>query len=273
MIVFAFLFLQSFSKLHALKIASFSRNNFQALLRELIFGNCVVSQGLQNMFEVIACSVADAVAAEQGGADRLELIADFAVGGLTPPFALVREVITAVKIPVRVMLRETENFTVTDDAEKQRLCEAAKKLAALPIDGIVCGFLRGDAIDQSLLTRILAIAPQLKFTFHRAFEELSNPIQSLNQLKYYPQIDYILTSGGQGSQGQKIQNLKNYELAARPEIKILAGGGMTDEMIRAIKENTAIRDFHLGTFVREPQEVNGKVAVRRVKAMSELIEM
>ena len=116
------------------------------------------------MFEVIACSVTDAVAAEQGGADRLELIADFAVGGLTPPFALVREVISAVKIPVRVMLREAENFNVTDEAEKQRLCEAAKKLAALPIAGIVCGFLCGEAIDQALLTSVLAVAPQLKFT-------------------------------------------------------------------------------------------------------------
>ena len=225
------------------------------------------------MFEVIACSVADAVAAEQGGADRLELIADFAVGGLTPPFALVREVITAVKIPVRVMLRETENFNVTDEAEKQRLYETAKDLATLPIEGIVCGFLRGDAIDQALLTSVLAVAPQLKFTFHRAFEELSDPTLALSQLKQYPQIDYILTSGGQGSQTQKIQCLKNCELAAQPEIKILAGGGMTDEMIRVIKENTAIRDFHLGTFVREPQEFNGQVDVRRVKAMSELIEM
>lgn len=224
------------------------------------------------MFEVIACSVTDAVAAEQGGADRLELIADFAVGGLTPPFALVREVISAVKIPVRVMLREAENFNVTDEAEKQRLCEAAKKLAALPIAGIVCGFLCGEAIDQALLTSVLAVAPQLKFTFHRAFEELSNPILALSQLKQYPQIDYILTSGGQGSQTQKIQCLKNCELAAQPEIKILAGGGMTDEMIRVIKENTAIRDFHLGTFVREPQEFNGQVDVRRVKAMSELIK-
>ena len=59
------------------------------------------------MLEVIACSVTDAIAAAQGGAHRIELISRFDIGGLTPSLGLVRDVIRAVKIPVRVMLRES----------------------------------------------------------------------------------------------------------------------------------------------------------------------
>jgi copper homeostasis protein len=215
------------------------------------------------MLEVIACSVTDALAAEQGGADRIELIAQFEVGGLTPSLQLVRQVLRAVNIPVRVMLRESEDFQVSEEAEKLWLCETAQELATFPIDGIVCGFLQGDAIDHDLLSRVLAAAAPLPVTFHRAFEELSDPLAAIRELKQYPNIDTILTSGGKGA--DKIACLAACEEAAKPEITILAGGGMTGEMIRAIRENTDICAFHVGTFVREPVSFDGCVVAEKVR--------
>ena len=223
------------------------------------------------MLEVIACSVTDAIAAEQGGADRIELISHFEVGGLTPSINLVCEVIRAVKIPVRVMLRESENFHVTDEAEQQRLCEVAQQLAALPMDGIVCGFLRGDAIDHDLLRRVLDAAAPLKVTFHRAFEELSDPLGAIQELKRYPQIDCILSSGGQGTQEEKIACLGDCQLVAPPAINMLAGGGMTAEMIQGLRAKTKITDFHLGTFVREPMTVGGQVRAEKVRQILALV--
>lgn len=223
------------------------------------------------MLEVIACSLIDAMNAEQGGADRIELITRFDVGGLTPPLGLVRDVLRYVKIPVRVMLRESEAFNVTDEAEQQRLCETAQQLATLPIDGIVCGFLRDDAIDHHLLRRVLAAAAPLQVTFHRAFEELSDPLGTIQELKRYPNIDTILTSGGKGSELEKIANLGVCERFALPEIKILAGGGMTDAMIQQLCLHTKLTDFHLGTFVREPQTVSGQVSATRVREVLQLI--
>lgn len=223
------------------------------------------------MLEVIACSVSDAIAAEKGGADRIELIARFDVGGFTPSLGLVRDVLRGVQIPVRVMLREREDFHVTDEAEQQRLCETAKQLAALPIDGIVCGFLQGDAIDHALLRRMLEAAAPLPITFHRAFEELSDPLGAIQELKQYPQIDTILTSGGQGSEVEKIACLGVCERFAQPEIKILAGGGMTAVMIEKLRQHTKITDFHLGTFVREPQTITGQVSAARVHEILRLL--
>lgn len=224
------------------------------------------------MLEVIACSLMDAMAAEQGGAHRIELIARFDVGGLTPPLGLVRDVLQHVRIPVRVMLRETEDFNVTDEAEQQRLCEIARQLSALPLDGIVCGFLNGDAIDHDLLRRVLAAAAPLKVTFHRAFEELSDPLGAIQELKQYPQIDTILTSGGKGDEMEKVATLGACERLARPEITILAGGGMTDAMIEKLRLHTKLTDFHLGTFVRTPQTIGGQVDRSRVHTILRLID-
>jgi copper homeostasis protein len=223
------------------------------------------------LLEVIATSVIDAMNAEQGGADRIELISHFEVGGLTPSFELVRAVLRAVKIPVRVMLRESEDFNVTDEAEQQRLCATAQQLAALPLDGLVCGFLKGDAIDHALLTRVLAAAAPLSITFHRAFEELSDPLGAIRELKQYPPLDTILTSGGKGSEMEKIACLGVCQQFAWPEINILAGGGMTDAILQKLRRHTKLTDFHLGTFVRVPQTVSGQVSAARVREILRLV--
>ncbi len=220
----------------------------------------------QSRLEVIVSSVADAIAAEAGGADRLELISRFEVGGLTPSLALVREVIAAVSIPVRVMLRESENFQINDEAEQRRLCALAVELAALRVDGIVCGFLRDGAIDHALLAQVLACAPHIKVTFHRAFEELKNPVAAIYELKRYPQVDRILTSGGVNRQEQA-DYLNRCARAAKPEITMLAGGGMTAQIIRELRERTALGEFHVGTFVREPANVAGTVSASLVSQL------
>ncbi len=129
------------------------------------------------IYEVIVCSVEDAIAAERGGAGRLEIISHYEAGGLTPSFDLVREIVEVVKIPARVMVRDEESFVITDEKKIERLCEAARSFRELPIDGFVLGFLKGDQIDHELVARVLACAPELKATFHRAFEELADLIK------------------------------------------------------------------------------------------------
>lgn len=223
------------------------------------------------MIEIIATTIEDAIAAEKGGADRIELISHFEVGGLTPSLELIRAVTEAVKIPVRVMLRESENFQVSNANDRQLLYGLAATFATFPIDGIVCGFIANDAIDEELLEQVLAAAPQKKFTFHRAFEELSDPQKAIKILKQFPAVDCILTSGGKGHQEQKIENFRLCLENASPEIMILAGGGMTDEMMEILQKQAGIQDFHFGTFVREPREFIGRVEESLVREIVKLV--
>ena len=114
------------------------------------------------ILEVIACSVADAIEAEKGGAGRLEVVRSLDRGGLTPPFELVRAIKDAVDLPLRVMVRESDGYETTGETEIEKLCAAADEFSRLDVDGLVLGFLKGKSIDLDLTARVLAAAPRLK---------------------------------------------------------------------------------------------------------------
>jgi copper homeostasis protein len=211
------------------------------------------------IYEVIVCSPEDAIAAERGGANRLEIISHYEVGGLTPTFHLVREIVETVNIPARVMLRDDVPFVVTDEKKKERLCAAARSFRELPIEGVVLGFLKGRQPDHELVARVLACAPHLNATFHRAFEDLPDPMRAIAALKRHPRIDCILTSGGPGDWAGKRAQFEAWRRAAQPEIEILAGGGLDAAAIEGFRAATSIRAFHAGRAVREGQRIEGRV--------------
>ncbi|MGI9069386.1 MAG: copper homeostasis protein CutC [Pyrinomonadaceae bacterium] len=220
------------------------------------------------LLEVIACSVADAVEAEQGGAKRLEIISDFARGGLTPPLELVVDILAIVSLPVRVMLRENEGYEIGSEPEKRRLFSAAHEFSRLRIDGLVLGFLRKGRIDLEVTQQILECAPRLKATFHHAFEE-TEPFPAIREIKKLKQVDRILTSGGGGEWPEKIARLGRYQEEASPEIEIIAGGGLASSTIRRISATTGIREFHVGRAARVKASVDGVVKAARVKVLVE----
>lgn len=211
------------------------------------------------LLEVIACSVADAIEAEQGGAHRLEVVRDFARGGLTPSWQLVEEIKRAVDLPLRVMLRESAGFEVTGPAEIARLCDAAKRFASLDVDGFVLGFVKGQEVDIELTQQVLTCAPRVRATFHHAFEETNNKARALGELRRLPQIDRVLSSGGTGELQLRIQRLDEYQKAASPELTIIAGGGVDGDAILEIGRETAIREFHVGRAARTEFRVEGSV--------------
>ena len=178
------------------------------------------------------------------------------------------------KIPLRVMLRETEPFEVHDEGEKQRLCESARAFAGIGVDGLVLGFLKNGwpnkYIDHELVARVLACAPSLKATFHRAFEELNDPLRAIAELKRHPQIDRILTSGGGDAWQDKAGRFAAWQQAAQPEIKMLVGGGTDAEAIEVLKLATGIREFHVGRAVREEERIDGMVLAERVRELADL---
>ena len=120
--------------------------------------------------EVIAIDVADAEAAERGGADRIELVVDLPHGGLTPPLELVDAVLARVSIPVRVMVRESEGHEIETPELRDCLHAIAREVAARPVHGLVLGFLRRGRVDRDLLASILAASAPRRATFHRAFD-------------------------------------------------------------------------------------------------------
>jgi copper homeostasis protein len=217
----------------------------------------------KQLLEVIVASLQDAREAEAGGADRLEIVRDLEVGGLTPPLALVQEIVGNVATPARVMVRETANFTVSGKPEMDRLLRTMGELARLPIDGVVLGFLDNGRVDLRTTQQILSEAPSLRATYHRAFEETEAPFEDLAALENLQQVDRILTSGGPGDWTEKAAKLAALQQACA-RITILAGGGMTLEGVRYLREHTALREFHVGAAVRIPATLSGVVSAKQV---------
>jgi len=216
------------------------------------------------LLDVIACSVTDAVAAEQGGADRLELISRFDLGGLTPDLDLVDQVLAAVSIPVRVMVREKTDFHLNDICERKGVLRKAHQLAQRPIHGLVAGFLHNGQIDEPFMRELLSCAPHLPLTFHRAFERLDQPEPAIGILKTMPQIDRLLTSAGQEQGLARTTRLQRLAHLASPEIALLIGGGITLDTITQLAFSGF--EFHMGRGVRQDYSIHGQVQPQLVQA-------
>ena len=219
------------------------------------------------LLEVIACSVADAIAAARGGANRLEVVRDLKQGGLTPSWELVQEIKREVDLPLRVMLRESCSYETSGEEEIDRLCVAAERFASLGVDGFVIGFLRDGAVDVELTRRVLACAPHVPATFHHAFEDARDKSRALREIKRLPQVDRVLSSGGADDLKSRVRRLGEYERAATPELRILAGGGIDSEAIAEIGRVTGIREFHVGRAARAHFQVEGEVQASLVSSL------
>lgn len=219
------------------------------------------------VLEVIACSVSDAIAAKKGGANRLEVVRSLEYGGLTPSLELVRSIKNAVDLPLRVMLRESVGYETNGAEEIEVLCVAAEQFARLSVDGVVIGFLTGGQVDIELTRRVLARAPDLRATFHHAFEGAGNRLKALRDIKCVSQVDRILSSGGVGELKQRTERLAAYADVAAPELTLIAGGGIDSDAISVLTRTTSIREFHVGRAARSGFRVDGDVEAELVRRL------
>jgi copper homeostasis protein len=217
--------------------------------------------------EVIVTSAAEALAAERGGADRLELVRDLNLGGLTPPYRVVEEVLASVKIPVRAMVRETDSMEIADAAEELRLQRAIQHLSAYPIDGLVLGFVKDGQIDSGTLMNLLPYDLNCHVTFHRAFDEAGDPASAIKALKQFRQIDRILTTGGKGSWATRRARLDHWQSLSAPEIQMLFSVGRDTSQLSELHESSRRYEVHVGRAARIAHVNGGAVSESYVAAL------
>lgn len=222
------------------------------------------------LLEVIVQSLADARAARDGGADRLEVVRSIGEGGLTPALELVHEIASAVRLPLRVMVRENGGFTVRD-GELHRLQDAARSLEAARADGIVIGFADAGRLLMRDLDLVLAAAPRVSVTFHRAFDTLADPEAAVVRLSECPQIDRILTSGGTGTAIERVARLERYA-ALSPRLRIVAGGGVDLEAAGVFATSELVREIHVGRAARTSGAADAPVSAACVEVVRTILD-
>ena len=121
-------------------------------------------------------------------------------------------------------------------------------------------FARDGALDRDLMASVLAVAPGLPVTLHRAFDSVRDPEAAIDAALGFPQIDSILTSGGSGDWRARCERLTAWSKRAGPEtrsaspgrgrITILPGGGVDEQALRVLAACPAIVEAHVGKAAR-----------------------
>lgn len=147
--------------------------------------------------EVCSNSLESALNAEKAGADRIELCAELGVGGITPSYGLLKSVRERISIPVHVLVRPRSGDFTYSEVEFEILKKDIELCVALGFDGIVSGVLHADnTLDIERTTALVNLSHPLKFTFHRAFDWVPDPLATFGELEKMG-VDYVLTSGQQ----------------------------------------------------------------------------
>ncbi|MGW0117651.1 copper homeostasis protein CutC [Streptomyces sp. NPDC003327] len=223
------------------------------------------------VLEVIALDEEDAVAAQAGGADRLELVTDMAADGLTPSTAVFSAVRAAVDIPLRVMLRLTDGFAAGDvDA----LVGRAAELRAAGADEFVLGFLTADGEpDLVAIERLVAVLDGCRWTFHRAVDRAADRDGLRKRLADLPGLDTYLTAGAATGVDDGLATLRAE--AARTgepgyEPQILVGGGLRLDHLPTLRA-AGLTAFHIGGAAR-PEGWTAPVSAPAVRTWREALD-
>ena len=203
----------------------------------------------------------------------MEVVREIERDGLTPSLDLVRELQAEVPLPLRVMVRESDGFNITGPEELRTLQRTMGILADLGVDGAVVGFARDGRLDLEAIRAVLSAAPRLAVTLHRAFDSVVDPMVAIDEALLLPQIDRILTSGGDGDWPTRCRRFKEYAEHVGPRITFLPGGGIDDHALVALAASKCASEAHVGKAAREPQIATGDVSrarVRRLKTIANL---
>ncbi|MDB4533857.1 hypothetical protein N9242_03225 [Vicingaceae bacterium] len=197
--------------------------------------------------EVCIASVEDAIVAERGGADRVELNAALQLGGLTPSIGLLREVKSAISIPVITMLRpRAGNFSYAE-SEFQVMLRDADLLLENGANGLAFGFLNdGCGVDTKRTRAICRRVGAAEAVFHRAFDFTHDMTGATDQLIDCG-IKRLMTSGGKQTAMKGIDQIRKIVDFAAGRIEVLPASGIGPDNALAIIQKTACNQLH-GSF-------------------------
>jgi copper homeostasis protein len=233
-----------------------------------------MSERKRAVLEVIALGVEDAVAAQAGGADRLELVTDMAADGLTPAVETFAGIRAAVDISLRVMLRRADGFAAGGAEGVDALVRLAGEMRAAGADEFVLGFLdEHGGPDLSAVERIVAELDGCPWTFHRAIDRAADRDSLRKQLADLPGLDAYLTAGSPDGVDDGFPTLlaeatRRTEPGYEP--RIMVGGGLRLDHVPRLRA-AGIDAFHIGGAAR-PGGWDGPVTVAAVREWRQALD-
>lgn len=200
------------------------------------------------LLEICCGSLDDAIEAEKGGADRVELCSALFLGGLTPSYGTIAEAKRRLQIPVMVMVRPRGGGFCYTEAEFASMLRDAEAAVELGVDGVVFGILHPDGtVDAERSRALCAKAASIQRVFHRAFDVTPDPFAALEQLIEL-RITRVLTSGQQPTVPEGADLIRELITRAAGRIEVLPGGGINERNLNHVVQGTACSEVHLTAF-------------------------
>lgn len=207
---------------------------------------------MRPLIEVCVEGVDGLLAAQDGGADRVELCASLLEGGLTPSMGVVLEALRRAHVPFHVMVRPRGGDFLYSDAEFASMLLDVDSMREVGVAGVVIGCLDADgAVDEARTRALVGRARPLSVTFHRAFDvtrDLSEALEALVRCG----VDRVLTSGAFDDALNGLRTLRLLQMQAGERITVLGCGGLRPGTIGRVHRETGLRELHFAAGAEQP---------------------
>ena len=182
--------------------------------------------------------------AQNNGANRIELCENLAVGGTTPSYGTVKVCLEKLNIPIFPMIRARGGNFVYSKEEIEIMKEDIKAFKDLGVKGVVFGFLTSDnKIDLELTKELVDLAYPMEVTFHKAIDEIVNPLDYIDDLVNIG-IKRILTSGGKATALEGKDLINEMIKKSNKRLKIVVAGKVTKENLNELSNLISSDEFH-----------------------------
>jgi copper homeostasis protein len=208
--------------------------------------------------EICAGSLHSALAAQAGGAQRIELCDNLEQGGTTPSPGIILQAVKLLKIPVFVLIRPRPGDFLYSDEEFKAMRDDIRYCKEIGTKGVVLGILRSDGyIDLDRTAELVELARPMQVTFHRAFDMTPDPFRAMEEIVSLG-IDRILTSGQQATAVEGAALIRELVQIANSRITIMPGSGINEENVVELIQNTGVREVHASLSKRMSSEMKFK---------------
>jgi copper homeostasis protein len=220
------------------------------------------------LLEVCVDSIESALAAERGGAHRIELCSSLMEGGVTPSAGLISSIQRKLSIDVHVMIRPRGGDFCYSEAEFETMEQDVLTAKQLGTNGVAFGILTNDGeVDVPRTRHLVQIARPLKTTFHRAFDMSRDLGKSLAEV-IEAGTDRVLTSGREHRVEDGIPTIAKLVQAAGQRVAVMVGSGITESNVCRIIRETGVREIHASLRARVPSPMryrNDKISMGPAK--------
>ncbi|HET7116562.1 MAG TPA: copper homeostasis protein CutC [Hanamia sp.] len=205
--------------------------------------------------EIIGFNIESCIAAQEAGANRIELCAAPGEGGTTPSYAFIKAAREKLNIDLYVMIRPRGGDFLFSDDDFNIMKNDIAICKETGCDGIVTGILTKDGKpDKKRCKELIDLAYPLEATFHRAFDRVNNPSEALEDIIDLG-FERILTSGLKPKAIEGVPLISQLIQQSDGRIIIMPGSGVNSENIISIAENTGASEFHSSASILKESEM------------------